>query len=167
MVSPRRTLFFVLYLMVGAANIAAQVLNMSHDLLPLGIATQNLTPNNPSLDARPLFQAALQYVQSTPVQTITLDQGAYYFLTPEQSNAVLVFPQLSNVIVDLAGSTIYFNNGVLSSGFLVYFCSNFTLKNFQTDYITPPYTHVQLTSVDAANRILEYQTLPLARSIIV
>jgi hypothetical protein len=39
----------------GSDKLAAQVLNMSHDLVPLGIASQNLMPNNPSLDARPLF----------------------------------------------------------------------------------------------------------------
>jgi hypothetical protein len=40
-------------------------LNMSHDLVTLGIAGQNLTPNNPSLDARPLIQAAFE-VRSEP-----------------------------------------------------------------------------------------------------
>jgi hypothetical protein len=39
------------------------------------------------------------------------------------------------------------------------YCSNVTLKNFQLDFINPPYTHVQLTSVDTVNRILHYQTI--------
>jgi hypothetical protein len=149
-------------LLVTALDLPAQVLNMSHDLVSLGIAGQNLTPNNPSLDARPLFQAAIQYAQSHPVQiqTVTLDTGAYYMLTPQQGNAELVFGGVSNLVVDLAGSTMYFNQILLSSGFYIYYCSNFTFKNFQTDYINPPYTHVQLTSVDTTNRLLHYQTLP-------
>ena len=142
-----------------AGNVAAQVLNMSHDLVTLGIAQQNLTPNNPSLDSRPLFQAAINYVQNHPVQTLTLDKGAYYLLTNTQSNATLIFPNLSNMTIDLAGSTIYFN-GPLVLGLQLYYCSNVTLTNFQIDYVHPPYTHVQLTSVDTVNRLLKYQTLP-------
>jgi hypothetical protein len=33
------------------------------------------------------------------------------------------------------------------------------VSNFQLDYLTTPYTHVALTSVDPANRLLYYQTL--------
>ena len=137
----------------------AQVLNMSHDLTMLGIATQNMTPNTPSLDARPLFQAAIHYVQSHAVQTLTLDTGAYYLLTNTQSNAVLLFWQLSNLTVDLAGSTLYFNGPLVPNGLALGFCSKVTLANFQIDYVHPPYTHVQLTSVDTVNRVLTYQTL--------
>jgi hypothetical protein len=139
---------------------AAQVINMSHDLVTLGIASQNLTPNDPSLDSRPLIQAAINYAQTHTVQTLTVDQGAYYLLSETQSNAILIFPGLSNMTVDLAGSTIYFTGPFLPNGIQVYQCSNFILKNFSTDFITPPYTHVQLTSIDSANRVLHYQTLP-------
>ncbi len=134
-------------------------LNMSHDLVRLGIASQNMTPNTPLLDARPLFQAAINYVQSNPVQTLTLDTGAYYLLTNTQSNAVLLFWQLSNLTVDLAGSTLYFNGPLVPNGLALGFCTNVTLANFQIDYVNPPYTHVQLTSVDTVNRVLTYQTL--------
>jgi len=133
---------------------------MSHDLASLGITSQNLTPNNPSLDATPLFQAALNYIHNHPVQTLTLDPGAYYLLSNAQSNDVLVFPQLSNVTVDLAGSTLYFTGPLLPNGIELYYCANVTFKNFQLDYIHPPYTHVRLTSVDAVKRILTYQALP-------
>jgi len=155
----RRVRFLVYFVAALAGSASAQVLNMSHDLVTMGIAQQNLTPNNPSLDARPLFQAALNYVQSHPVQTLTLDTGAYYLLTNTQSNAVLLFPQLNNLTVDLAGSTLYFNGPLVPNGLALYYCSNLTLTNFQIDFVHPPYTHVQLTSVDTVNRILKYQTL--------
>src|SRR5580700_8098010 len=157
----RRAAFLVCCLAAQGGSASAQVLNMSHDLVTLGIAQQNLAPNNPSLDARPLFQAAIQYIQNHPgqIQTLTLDTGAYYLLTQEQTNAVLVFPVLTNLTVDLAGSTIYFNGPLLPDGLLVYYCTNVTLTNFNTDYLNPPYTHVQLTSVDTVNRLLHYQTL--------
>src|SRR5579862_2797034 len=146
------------FAIVPAAH--GQAVNMSHDLVTLGIAAQNMTPNNPALDARPLFQAALNYAQTHTVQTLTADTGSYYLLTNTQGNAVVIFPQLSNLTVDLAGSTIYFNGPLLPNGIQLYYCTNVTFKNFQLDYINPPYTHVQLASVDTVNRVLTYSTLP-------
>jgi hypothetical protein len=144
---------------VGSGVCNAQVVNMSHDLVRLGIASQNITPNTPSLDARPLFQAAIQYVQSHTVQTLTWDTGAYYLLSNTQGNAVLIFGNLSNLTIDLAGSIIYFVGPLLPNGLQLFYCSNVTLTNFHLDYLNPPYTHVQLVSVDTTNRLLHYQTL--------
>jgi hypothetical protein len=155
--------FVALGLLLAASvpiQATAQTLNMSHDLVTLGIASQNLTPDDPALDARPLFQAALQYLIKHPMQTLTLDTGSYYLLTSEfPGSAVLQVPSLSNLTIDLAGSTIYFNGPVIPNGLQLYYCSNVVLKNFQVDYVKPPYTHVQLTSVDPINRILTYQNL--------
>jgi hypothetical protein len=148
-----------IFLTVDVTNVTAQILNMSHDLVPLGIATQNLAPNVSSQDARPLIQATLQYVQNHPVQVLTLDKGDYFLLTAQQPNATLLFPRLGNMTVDLAGSTIYFNGPLLPNGIDVFQCTNFTLKNFTIDFLNPPYTHVQITSVDPAQRLLHYQLL--------
>ncbi len=156
----RRVVFLGFCLAAAAGNAAALVLNMSHDLTTLGIASQNLTPNNPSLDARPLIQAAVQYIQSHPVQTLTLDTGAYYLMSNQQSNAVVLFSNLSNLTIDLAGSMIYLNGPQYPSALYLNYCSNVTLTNFKIDFLHPPYTHVQLTSVDTVNRLLKYQTLP-------
>jgi hypothetical protein len=134
-------------------------LNLSHDLVRLGIAAQNLTPDDSSLDARPLFQAALHYVEQHHVSVITVDHGSYYFLTPENEQTYLVFLNLSNLRVDLAGSRIYFAQPFLQ-GFLVSNCQRVTLTNFETDILNLPYTHVQLASVDAGQRSLAYTTLP-------
>jgi hypothetical protein len=144
----------------GSGVLHAATLNMSHDLTTLGIASQNLTPNQPALDARPLMQAAIQYLQSHPVQLLTLDKGNYYLLTNELSSAVLVFPNLSNMTIDLAGSTFYFVGPQLPNGLELYYCTGVTLTNFTVDYLHPPYTHVKLASVDAVNRLLKYQLLP-------
>ena len=43
--------------------------------------------DDPNLDARPLFQAALQYVGKHHTILITLDHGSYYFLTPQNSQS--------------------------------------------------------------------------------
>jgi hypothetical protein len=140
-------------------SVAAQTLNMSRDLKALGIADQNMVPDNPALDARPLFQKAVEYVQNSAIQTITVDPGAYYFLTSQSPFDYLVIPFLSDVTIDLAGSTIYLKD-FYPAGLHVYYPERLTLRNFTIDYLNPPYTHVQLTSVDAANRVLHYAPLP-------
>ena len=45
----------------GAAALTGATINLSHDLIRMGIASENLAPDSPSTDARPLFQAALAY----------------------------------------------------------------------------------------------------------
>src|SRR5258705_2221548 len=60
---------------------SASVLNLSHDLVPKGIAAQNLQPDTPTLDARPLVEAAVLYASRNAIPTVTADSGSYYFLT--------------------------------------------------------------------------------------
>ena len=131
---------------------------MSRDLVALGIAAQNMTPNSPSLDARPLFQAALDHVRNNSIANVTVDPGAYYFLTSQYPNDYLVIAMLSNVTIDLAGSTIYLKDP-WPAGIMLWLCQHVTFTNFKIDYINPPYTHVTLTSVDAANRVLRYASM--------
>jgi Putative binding domain, N-terminal len=158
-IDSRSQILLFCLLFVAPCAMADTTLNMSHDLVALGIASRNLTPNDASLDARPLFQAAIGYVQTHPVTTLTLDSGNYYLLTEEQSNAVLIFPNLSNMTIDLAGSTFYFEGPLLPNGLQLYYCTNVTLTNFKLDYLHPPYTHVKLASVDPEDRVLKYQLL--------
>lgn len=134
-------------------------LNLSRDLVRLGIASQNLIPDDPTLDARPLFQAALGYVGKHPTALVTLDHGAYYFLTPQNPETYLVFLDLSDLRIDLAGSRIYFAHPFLQ-GFLVSNCQRVTLTNFEADILDPPYTYVQLDAVNAQQRTLSYSTPP-------
>ncbi len=143
----------------AAATPAGVTINLSHDLVRLGIASSNLPPDSPTTDARPLFQAALAYAKSHPVRTITVDHGAYYFLTPQTNQIYLLLSSLSNLTVDLADSTAYFAQPFLRS-FELSQCSNVTLTRFRTEYLNPPYTHVQLTYVDPARRSLAYTVLP-------
>ncbi|HZR90508.1 MAG TPA: hypothetical protein VFB02_27225 [Bradyrhizobium sp.] len=143
----------------AAATPAGVTINLSHDLVRLAIASSNLPPDSPTTDARPLFQAALAYAKIHSVRTITVDHGAYYFLTPQTNQIYLLFSSLSNLTVDLADSTAYFAQPFLRS-FELSQCSNVTLTRFRTEYLNPPYTHVQLTYVDPARRSLAYTVLP-------
>jgi hypothetical protein len=137
----------------------AAVINLSHDLVELGIASGNLRPDSPATDARPLFQAALAYAQGHAVHLLTVDRGDYYFLTPQDPQDFLRVSSLSNLTVDLVDSTIHFATGLLR-GFAIVDCSNVTLTRFRTEYITPPYTQVRLTYADPLRRSLAYATLP-------
>jgi hypothetical protein len=134
-------------------------LNLSRDLVRLGIAAQNLMPDDPSLDARPLFHAAMVYVKQHRIRLVTVDHGAYYVLTPQDGQAYLRMTGLSDVRLDLADSTIYFAHAFLQ-GFAVVNCERVTLSHFQTDFLEPPYTHVRVESVDAEGRSFSYKVLP-------
>ena len=79
------------------ASAEAQVLNLSHDLVPLGIASKNLTPNDPTLDARPLIQAGTTYAAVNGILNITVDRGNYYLLTDQQSNSTVFFLSLIHI----------------------------------------------------------------------
>jgi hypothetical protein len=103
---------------------------MSHDLVTLGIASQNLAPNNPDLDARPLIEAAAQYAQNNHYQTLTLDRGNYYLLSNQQDNGVLLI-NVSNMTIDFAGSTLYFTGPLLPNGITLYQCSHVTLTIYR------------------------------------
>ena len=64
----------------ASALSSAQTLNMSTDLVRLGIAARDLNPNDPTLDARPLFEAATDYVRAHPaVRVLTLTPGCHRF----------------------------------------------------------------------------------------
>lgn len=133
--------------------------NLSRDLVRLGIATQNLPANDPSFDARPIFAAAVQYVGTHHVGRLTVDRGTYYFLTPQDTQTYLRFPSLSDLTIDLAGSKILFA-GAFLQGFALSNCDHVTLTNFDIDFLQPPYTQVELLSVDPLARTLTYRTLP-------
>lgn len=132
--------------------------NLSRDLVRLGIASQNLPANDPTFDARPVFQAAVQYAQSHRLALLTVDRGNYYFLTSQTPVTYLNLSRLSDLVIDLAGSTIYFKRAFLQ-GFYISQSQRVTLTNFQTDFVEPPYTHVELTSSDAPGRKLLYKTI--------
>jgi hypothetical protein len=56
-------------------------LNLSTDLVRLGIASSNMPPNQPSLDARPLLEKGVTYANTHNYSQVIAVQGAYYFLS--------------------------------------------------------------------------------------
>ncbi len=138
---------------------ACAEINLSHDLVDLRIASRNLAPNNPNLDARPLFQAALDYAQKNNVHLITADQGAYYFLTPSAPDRYVSINAASDLTIDLHGSDIYTKQSFLI-WLVVIDSSRITLTNFTLDSQQLPFTQVRLTGVSANQRTLNYVTQP-------
>ena len=57
----------------------ATTLNLSQDLVALGIAGSNMVPNQPALDAGPLFMAGVAYARNHGITTVVTDPGTYYF----------------------------------------------------------------------------------------
>ena len=76
-------------------------------------------PDMPSLDARPLFQATLEYVKNHRINLVTLDTGAYIFLLPRIPTAYVRFFSLKSLTVDLAIDDLFrrcFSPGFCSHG---------------------------------------------------
>jgi uncharacterized protein (TIGR03437 family) len=132
---------------------------MSRDLVAKNIAAVNLTPDTPSLDARPLFEAAAAYASTNQIATLTADPGRYFFLTLHSPNQHVLLTGLSNLAIDWQNSDLYFafsNVGAIDC----VSCASVTLGNFTLDYMQLPFTQATVASVDSANRRLTFQTLP-------
>lgn len=135
----------------------AQTLNVSEDLVTLGIAGQNAVPDNPSLDARPLFQAALAYARDNGIARVVADPGAYWFLTSQTPSSYLVLDSLSDLTLDLQGSDVFLKTP-FQTGIEVRNCLRVALANFTIDFMQLPFTQVRLTGV--SGRTLFYEALP-------
>jgi hypothetical protein len=137
---------------------AQSTINMSHDLVGYGIASVNLTPNQPSLDAGPLLVQTVTYAQQNHVGTITADTGAYYFLTEQQPGITVLLNQINSLTIDFQGSDLY----IASQNYGIEFInsSNVTLQNFTVDRMQLDYTQLLITSVDPVGRQIGFTVQP-------
>src|SRR5262245_7946148 len=79
-------------------------LNLSLDLVSLGISATNMVPNQPALDAGPLLMQGVSYASSHGISTVVADVGTYYFLSPQGSNVHAQIANIANVTIDFQGS---------------------------------------------------------------
>src|ERR1700722_17079321 len=130
-----RTIIVWLAAVCGFQSVApAQTtLNMSEDLVGRGIASANMVPNQPSLDAGPLFNRAVNYAQSHQIGRVIADPGTYYFLSLQVPTAHVAFSNLSNLTIDLQGSDLYFTFP-FANGIVISHGTNITVQNFTADY---------------------------------
>ena len=154
-----------LLLACSLASLSAQTstLNLSADLVRLGIASANLVPNQASLDAGPLMESGVRYATSHQITRVIADSGAYYFLAPSavSAGAHAVFAGSATVplTIDLQGSDLYLARAGLIGLFLTG-GTNVTLQNFTVDYLQQNYTQTLVTGVNAAQRQIQFTVQP-------
>src|SRR3981189_3018925 len=95
----------VLVVLFGCVATAQTSLNMSQDLVRLGIASTNMVPNQPALDAGPLFMQAVAYAPQQGITTVVADPGSYYFLSLSD-NTHVALRQIDNMTIDLHGADL-------------------------------------------------------------
>lgn len=134
-------------------------LNLSEDLVRLGIASSNMVPNQPSLDARPLLEQGVVYANNHSFSTVIADPGSYYFLSLGAPDRHVNLVGVSNLTIDLQGSDLYFANPQEAAiGFRS--GNDSVLQNFTIDYLQLPFTQLQITAVDLAHGQLQVTPAP-------
>ncbi|HEX4135617.1 MAG TPA: hypothetical protein VHY84_13465 [Bryobacteraceae bacterium] len=134
-------------------------LNLSHDLVANDIASANMTPGQPSLDSRPLLEAAIAYAGKNGVATLTADPGTYYFLSLHNANTHVFINGASNLTLDFQNSLLLFAFSNVSA-IQCTNCTNVTLQKFAVDYQQLPFTQVTVASVNSAGQSFTYQAIP-------
>ena len=145
----------VLAVLQVAAFSQSTTLNLSQDLVRLGIASANMVPNQPTQDAGPLLTTGVSYATSHQIATVIADAGAYYFLSLQYGNFHAVLSEANNITVDLQGSDLYFSHP-LKFGLYLSDCTNTVLRNFTLDYQPLPFTQVEVASVDPASAQIQF-----------
>jgi uncharacterized protein (TIGR03437 family) len=159
---PRRFLTATLLLCFGfSVDSRAQTttLNLSQDLVNAGIAASNMLPGQPSLDSRPLLEAAVTYAAKNGITSLIADPGTYYFLTLHNSNTHVLLNAASNLQLNFQNSDLLFAFSNVSAIECTN-CTSVTLENFSIDYQQLPFTQVTVASIHAAGQSFTYQTIP-------
>ena len=154
----------LVFLCLGCTSVhllaqAGATLNLSHDLVSTGIAKSNMQPDTPTLDSRPLIEAAVAYAQKNNIATLTADRGAYYFLTLHNPQTHILLNSVSNLTIDLQNSDLYFQQSG-HGAILCQTCSSVILQNFTVDFLQLPFTQVTVASVDPAHRSIAFNPMP-------
>lgn len=145
---------------LSARSAPAQTLNLSHDLVALGIAATNMAPNQLTLDAGPLLAQGVAYASSHAMPTVIADPGTYYFLGLMGQNVHVQMANISNVTIDFQGSELIFTHMFFYGIILGPQASNVTFQNASVDYQPLPFTQVRVVSVDLAGSRIQYSVEP-------
>jgi uncharacterized protein (TIGR03437 family) len=135
-------------------------LNVSQDLVRLGIASSNMLPNQPSQDSAPLLSLAIAYALANRISQIVANQGAYYLLNPQTSYAYVSIVGTSNLTIDFQGSDLYVAKPYGWSAFFAAGNNGLVMQNFTVDYIQPEFTQLKVVSVNAAQGQFQYTVQP-------
>jgi hypothetical protein len=129
---PSACILIVAIWIAHAFGASATTLNLSQDLVALGIAGSNMVPNQPALDAGPLFMAGVAYAKNHGITTVVTDPGTYYFLsTVDNTHAAVA--GIDNMTIDFHGASLIFTHP-LYYGLIVYSSTNATVQNLTADF---------------------------------
>ena len=141
-----------------ASGAQPTTLNLSQDLVALGIAATNMVPNQPALDAGPLFMAGVAYAKSHGITTVATDPGTYYFLSTVDNTHVMV-GGIHNMTIDFHGASLIFTHP-LYYGLVVRSSTNATVQNLTADFQPLPFTQLRVVAVDVPNSQIQYTVEP-------
>lgn len=142
-------------LAAGFLAVAQTKLNLSEDLVALGIASKNMVPDEPTLDAGPLLFQGVSYAQTHQIGLVIADTGAYYFQSLQFAGAHVAWDKLNSLTIDLQGSDLYFSHPLVG-GMIITNSTNLVLENFTADYNPLPFTQVRVVSVNPAQQSIQF-----------
>jgi hypothetical protein len=146
-----------LSVILAAVASSQTTLNLSRDLVRLGITQSNMVPDQPTADAGPLLFRGVLYAQSHQIRNVIADPGAYYFRSLQVPTAHVVWNGLSDITINLQRADLYFTN-TFASGIIIQHGSQVVLENFTADYDPLPFTQARVLTVDPAQRKIQFAT---------
>src|SRR6185312_6253431 len=111
----RAAQFLFLFASVCPSWAQTTTLNVSHDLVNLGIWPANMVPGNPQFNSRPPLEAAIAYASQKGITDVIADPGSYYFTSQRNPNTHVLISGVSNLRVNFQNSDLYFKNSNVSA----------------------------------------------------
>lgn len=134
-------------------------LNLSRDLVPLGVSATNMLPNQPTLDAGPLLVRGIEYAKSKGMTAVTVDPGAYFFLSLQSTDRHVLVSRANNMTIDFQGADLFLARSQYL-GLTFVQCTNTVVQNFTLDYLQLPSTQLRVLAVDSTLRRVQFQPSP-------
>lgn len=130
-------------------------IDVSKDLIALGIADQNLPAGNRNMDAGPLVEAAMKYANSHHIPKVTIPSGDYFFHS-SRNTAYIYLSDINNVTLSGNRSNFIFDSRK-AGGILLKHANNIGFENITLDYAPDlPFSTAVVGSVDLASKTIHF-----------
>ena len=117
-----------------------------------------MVPNQPALDAGPLFMAGVTYAKTTASPPSSPIPGRITFLSTVDNTHAMV-AGIDNMTIDFRGASLIFTHR-LYYGLVVYSATNVTVQNLTADFQPLPFTQLRVVAVDVAELADPYTVEP-------
>jgi hypothetical protein len=140
---------------------SSTTLDVSHDLRPLRIASQNMKPGTPGFDVTNLLNDAITYAIHHGCTKITGEAGEYYFRTPYEVNGTyyIYLKGAKHLSIDFPGSTFIFKQPAFSA-FRIDNCEGCAVTGLAIDYSILPFTQLSVIGIDQAKQQVIVKPMP-------